>query len=292
MKKTTISENIVEFRATKNPLYLAAAIILTIRQRRIFELVYGVYCKIFFRPSAVQMCTNITLQIIINSYRPWLFSNKILSRNDLVDNYKDDFTINSLPADFAGARTETIVNTEDYLIIGEYGVNAKRIIYISKESSMISYHYMSCPYVEHIHAVHKAPASEFIFVTTGDTDKFLDLWVLRKGQLMFVKTLKKRLAGYTAITNIGNIYYFGTDFSSRPNYIEKLDGKKFFFPEKAYNRHVTSFQQHLGRYILSINKDLSVFGGQEVLTIFDTVSELYIYCDYLDRIQSRTHVNL
>jgi hypothetical protein len=241
------------------------------------------------RPSVVTSHALSTLQPILDSCESWLFIERILSRRELIDMFGEDYAIHSLPADFVGARAEAIVYDQGFLIIGEYGMRGKRVAYVTKTSCSISDYYTDDPRVDHIHAVHKSSSSEDILVTTGDAKKVLDLWRVRDGQFMFTRRLRKRLAGYTAITRIRDTYYFGTDFSSRPNYIERLDRRKVFFPDKAYKMWVAAFQQYEARYILSIS-GLS-FGGRQALSVFDTVAEEFIYCEYLDRVQPATETH-
>jgi hypothetical protein len=119
-------------------------------------------------------------------------------------------------------------------------------------------------------------------VTTGDASKYLDLWNLRGGDLGFVNRLKGYLAGHTAITEVRDKLYLGTDFSSRPNYIEQLGGSKFFFPKKAYKMEVIAFQSHRDRYIASLNSEMPPLGERKALSIFDTVAEEFIYCRYFE----------
>ena len=43
-------------------------------------------------------------------------------------------------------------------------------------------------------------------------------------EVRYVRTLMKRLAGFTAAAEVGGEYYFGSDFSGRPNFIKVLGG--------------------------------------------------------------------
>jgi hypothetical protein len=133
--------------------------------------------------------------------------------------------------------------------------------------------------VRHIHAIHRYGNSGEFLVTTGDSSKRLDLWSARDGELRFVKGLKKRLAGFTAVVRVKDEYYFGTDFSSRPNFIVTLAGTKYFFPQLAYNRFVTDFYPYLDRYIVAMSCELAVAGGRKTVSIFDTTLRRFIYCE-------------
>jgi hypothetical protein len=121
-------------------------------------------------------------------------------------------------------------------------------------------------------------SGEFL-VSTGDTHKFLDLWIARNGKVSFVRRLRKHLAGFTAAVRVNGDYYFGTDFSNRPNFITRLGGEKYFFPSKAYRLHVTAFYAYFDRYIVSINEEFRIVGGRRTLSVFDAVQKQFIFCE-------------
>jgi hypothetical protein len=119
-------------------------------------------------------------------------------------------------------------------------------------------------------------------VSTGDTRKFLDLWTVSRGGMSFTRRLRQRLAGFTAAVEVNGDYFFGSDFSSRPNFIETLGGRRYFFPEKAYKLRADLFYAFFDRYIAAINKELDVLGGRRTLSVFDTVKEEFVFCDHLN----------
>ena len=100
-------------------------------------------------------------------------------------------------------------------------------------------------------------------VSVGDTSKFLDLWVVDRSGMAFLKRVRRRLAGYTAAEEVNGEYYFGTDFTSRPNFIVALgSGEKFFFPDKAHKLRADIFHGFFNRYIAAISKDLEALTGR------------------------------
>jgi hypothetical protein len=252
MQPQSISQIIAKFNATKNPFYLAKAMLLVMDQRRIPELTYGLYCDLFCQPAEVKLHPHQAPSVIQSNCQPLLSRKDHLSRAELIEIFGDSYAIYDLPTNFAGARIETIVYDQDFLIIGEYGYFEKRIAYITHKSCVIHDYYTPDPDVKHIHAMYKAPSSCDILVTTGDTAKYLDVWGLQNGAIAFERRLKRSLAGHTAITQIGDAYYLGTDFSSRLNYIERLNGKKFFFPKRASRMFVLAFQSYQDRYLVSL----------------------------------------
>ncbi len=153
---------------------------------------------------------------------------------------------------------------------------------VTPDSCCISDYYNHVPGVRHIHSVCKKGDLGEIYIATGDSSKLLDLWTIDGCKLEFVKTIKRRLAGYTAIVELNDNHYFGTDFSNRPNYIETLEGKKYFFPTKAYTKQAVAFFPLLERYIISVNTDVYPLGDRSTLSVFDTAEEEFVFCDYLD----------
>jgi hypothetical protein len=283
MKSEVISTNIAEFKATKNPKYFIKAVMLLVKQRRIHEYLYGVYTKVFFKPSIVRANeykeTEETKKII----ELMLSSKELLFRAELINMYGNDYMVDKLPEDFIGARLETVVCTPEYLIIGEYSQQGKRIAFINHDSCVMNEYYNEDSTVRHIHAIYKSPDSDDLIVTVGDTAKYLDLWSVDVSGIAFKERKKQYLAGHTAIVKLGGEYYCGSDFSSRPNYIESFDenyeGEKYFFPQKANRKFVLRFLPYLDRYIFSLNTEITSLGGRYTISVFDTKLKEYVYCD-------------
>jgi hypothetical protein len=287
MDHNIISHNIAEFKATKNPVFLAKAIYLLMIQGRIREAFYGVYCDIFYRPSLVQTYPAWKPQAILENFKLLLSTKEVLFRDDIINIFGDDYAVRYLPECFFGARMESIIFDRKFLVIGEYGDPGKRVAFVTQQSCVVNEFYNEDAAVRHIHSVYKSPDSRDIIVTTGDNAKYLDLWEIQNSSIIFNRRLKKRLAGQTAILKVGNEYYLGTDFSNRTNYIENLDGRKFIFPKKACKMYVTRFQQYQDRYIASLNKELPRLGGRYTLSIFDVEQKEFVYCDYHDVIKPK-----
>jgi len=101
----------------------------------------------------------------------------------------------------------------------------------------------------------------------------------RLSNITFNKRIKRFLAGYTAITHLKGDFYFGTDFSARPNYIETDKGQKFFFPPAAYTLFVMNFSVYKERYIIVLNSNLAELSLDKVLSLFDTQTKQFIYSE-------------
>jgi len=278
-QRACITSHVQHFSETKDVLSLVRALTLIVRQGRTIELMYGGYCSLFHPPSQVAPCGE-EVRTSILDHRDEFLHPAVLTREQLIRVYGGEFKVCSLPADFACARLHNICRMGDGLIIGEYGEDS-RIAYVTSEGCSINEHYRAVAYVRHIHAVARYGDAEKFLVATGDGAKVLDLWVKTGGELRFVKRLRRYLAGFTAVARVKGEYYFGSDFSGRPNFIETLQGDKYFFPAKAYKLFVTGFFVFHDRYIASVNNELTVSGGRKTLSIFDVVERRFILCDYL-----------
>lgn len=249
-------------------------------QRRFLEVVWSIFCLIRFRPSkcfsknADKELVSSAISSIYDLY-PLYYT-----RAQLIDKFGSEYKIDQLPADFVGARSESVAKIGDYLVIGEYANDSARIIISTTEFCRIENYYQSISGVRHIHAISKGFSKNTFFVSTGDGNKYLDHWEISYGRLIFASRIKYRLAGYTASIQLNGIKYFGTDFSSRPNYLETLDGEKYFFPLPAYLQYVVALTSIDGRYIVSLNADHAPVGNRSSVNIFDTHTKKYVYCDY------------
>jgi hypothetical protein len=286
VKRPVITVQLQKFKETKKVVFLLRAVLLAMRQQRSFELLYGIYCNLFHRPSTLHTSEDQAALIAILKEKSAWNPEVVLTRDQLIELYGGTFKLTELPADFLLARSESVWLVGKRLIIGEYGEDS-RIACVTPESCVVSTYYRQLPGVRHIHAVEPYGETGEFLVSTGDSCKFLDLWVVEHGKMSFVTRLSSRLAGYTAAARVNGEYYFGTDFSSRPNFITTLGGTQYFFPRKAYNLYVTVFHTYFDRYIVSINSELEVAGGRKVISIFDTVTRRFIYCeDWMDQGQT------
>ena len=284
MEKVSIAEYIVKFKKTKNPFYLVKAIILIVRQGKIDEVAFGIYCQFFFKPSKILVRNDEELEECMNMSRKAAAlykERRFFTRDQLIECFGGKFNVSALPLDFIGCRTESIVQTNNLLIVGDYGTikDSATIAIISSERCTVNNFYNQLQGVRHIHSIHLFNESE-ILISTGDTKKLTDLWIVEGNNIKFKKRIRRHLAGYTAAIKVNNQLFFGTDFSGRPNFIETLGGERYFFPSKAYKMWVYAFYAFSDRYIASINTELIHEGNRKTLSIFDTVNKQFIFCEY------------
>jgi hypothetical protein len=276
----SITELVHHFQATKSLPVLALLAFSIVTQHRTVELLYGGLCSLFHRPSPVHRPDDAEAIDHILGRRAEFAQHAVLYREQLVHAYGDRVALGGLPASFVAVRRESAWEENGRLILGEYGEGA-RVACITDGACVVNDHYERIPGVRHIHSIQRYGGMGEFLVATGDGHKSLDLWTCSGNEVRFVRTMTKRLAGFTAAAEVGGEYYFGSDFSGRPNFITVLGGPRYFFPKKAYLMHVAAFHVLFDRYLVSVNKELNVSGGRRALSVFDTRTRRFVYCDYM-----------
>jgi hypothetical protein len=273
---TTISYQISEFWRTGNFTHLVNATRLIVRQGRLLELLYGVYCFFRYPPSKlasangelIDHCLTVAHESfvdLLNALNEALA--KVADRSDVTPPLR-----NCLVHGF--------LFTDEMIVIGEYAPRSARICVFQGDRFDICEPYDADHGVRHIHLVHLHKDS--VFVGTGDTHKYLDQYVVEDGRLRFNRRILRRFGGFTACCRIGDKLYLGTDFTSRPNYIYCLEtGEIFPFPSRAYTQYCCMMLAIDNKYILSMNLSQPLIEKRRTLTLFDTESKSFIYAgDY------------
>jgi hypothetical protein len=196
--------------------------------------------------------------------------------------FGDNYRISELPIDFECARTASIVCEANFLLIGEYGHSA-RIAYVTRDACFLINYYNETPKIDHIHLIHKIENCKSFLIATGDGQKVLDHWEMDRDGIRFVERIRWHFAGYTAAICVQGVIFLGTDFSERPNYIETLQGEKYFFPKIAYKMWVLGFKEIRQRYIISLNAE-NQSPWRMAISLFDVRRREFIYCDYFSEL--------
>lgn len=275
----SISQHLSEFARNGNPYFLVCAVRSIFREGRFIELLYGIAC--FLVPKRIAPKLNLLEEPEVMKSIPNLIS-RLENRDTkwILEKYPSyEKNIKKLPKDFNCARSSAVLEVKNHLIIGEYGWPGARIAIITHNNFQLVNYYNSIQGVRHIHAICTTQESSntsqdiSILITTGDTVKRLDEWVLCSFNQCFSlkKTLKKRLAGYTSMVAVNNKIFCGTDFSSRPNFIiENNSGKIYWFPKQCSNMYTVDMIAISGNQILCLNKKLAAFGDNIAISVFDT----------------------
>lgn len=286
MNQTSISQALADARATKNPLHLLRAAAMLFAQRRIKEAIYGIFCRITMPPAQVKHDSTVDVLLAQDQeLKRRLFMVKTaLNHEDLSAVFGKSHAVAYLPPDFAAARLEAVCQVRGLLVIGEYARPGKRIAVISSTSCLINDFYEKDPSVIHIHAILAIGRKGHLLVSTGDTAKYLDLWRIVGNEMRFLKRIVHSMAGHTTMGGCGTRTFCGTDFSHRPNYLEVIEEcarTKIPFPQPAYSMHsvrTLTWNQH---YLAILSHELDSFGGRFALSILDTRTRKFVFCDYV-----------
>lgn len=256
------------FRRTGNPAFLARALVLSFRQGRLPEIARSAAMELAIRPSTVSRVGDDFRNVVgrTDSHLGGTFT-----REGMAEKFGNMFL--ELPKDFQGTRWSNLCPVGDLTVVGEY-FEGKRLFLVGRERCLQFRRYLDQPDVRHIHSV--ISRGDEILVSTGDARKALDLWRLTGEDLVFVKRLRKHSAGFTGATKLGGKLFFGTDFSSRPNWIE-TGRKRFPFPRACYRFYVEAMQAVDSRFIVTVNKDKLVSRGRKVWSVFDAVEGKFLY---------------
>lgn len=269
-RRPTIGKALNRFAKTGTPRYLFQAVIAMVRQGRIGETLYGVFCLATRRPLTVDTSQN--LRSVIGSCL--VAAEVSMARNR--ETAQQLAGISGLPPNLR-VRPELIVRTSCGYVVGEYSLvgRSARLFHVVDGVAHPSTYYDRCKGVRHLHSI-VSVGDDRLLVSTGDSSKFLDEWHIHQGKLEFVRRVMRRLAGFTAYACVGPAIYFGTDFSERPNYLLRLhDRRKFFLPLPAFRQAVNSMVVHEDRYLVCCCRSLY---GAASIAIFDVLAECFIYC--------------
>ena len=265
----TITSLIAGFRRTGNPLLLARAALNSLRQGRLPEIARSAVREVCMHPSKVT-ADNGCWESLLERVSPFL--GHTFTRERLCEVFGEEFA--QLPADFQGTRWSCILRRDGHTLVGEY-FEGKRVFIVGSDSCRVCEHYLGEPDVRHIHSI--ADSGGDIYISTGDARKALDLWQIHNGNPVFTKRIRKHSAGFTATAKVGDEVFFGTDFSSRPNWIESLSGKKYAFPAETYRCYTEAMQTIDNRYVVAVNKNM-LSGGVKFVSVFDSLNESYVWC--------------
>jgi hypothetical protein len=197
----------------------------------------------------------------------------------LIDALGHRYAVAELPADFEQCRSQAVAEIGSRLVLGEYGENASRIAVVSRERCEVFSPYERTRGVRHIHLVCATGVTDELFVTTGDATKVLDRLTIGDGTPCLVVRHRARLGGHTAAADVGGEFFFGTDFSGRPNYIETLRGEKYFLPSGAYSKYVVSLTAVWPRYLVALSRDIGKACEGQTVSVFDVCERTFVLCE-------------
>lgn len=278
----SITERLHRARDGADVVSGAQAAYAIVRQGRLMELAYGAYCEATAGAAGVRssgpphlLCT---LRLLERHLRQ---SAATLSRRELIDRFQHRYAVADLPHDFHWCRAQGVARVGSRLVLGEYGTDSARLAVVSRDRCDIYHPYGGVRGVRHIHLVCPTGVPGEVFVTTGDATKLCDRLTIAGGTPALVRRHRSRLAGYTAAARAAGECFFGTDFSGRPNYLETLQGDKYFFPADAYRSWVVSLTPLWKRYVVALSVDmLAELRGENgrTVSVFDASDRTFVSC--------------
>jgi hypothetical protein len=265
-----ISQRVLELRNAPSPARLYRLVATILAQRRTVEVAHGLACWTIHRPAPV----------VMTEFGEDLSSRLLRAAAQLAG---------ATPAAWKGRfphirrwlpqiviRSHGACRVGDFTVVGEYGERAARLFLLSGDALRSRDDYVHCAGVRHIHCVHPLDDRRFL-VTTGDSSRFLDRWVIERGRLRFDKRLMRFLGGFTAAARVGGEIYLGTDYSGRPNYLMRLsDHRRFYLPADGYLQWIVRMEVVADRYVLVLSKELDLLGSARAISIFDAGSDCFV----------------
>ena len=256
----------------RNPRDLLTALWFVARQRRLLELLFGLFCVLRLRPSPVEHSTDPDIHELIRR-------GEHQSRARSFQRYEAMAAANAVlhgSERLPHCRIHGVAECEAHTFLGEYAEDSARVYVRSPDRVRIFSPYDRDARVRHIHMVHAHKG--VIYIATGDSRKYLDQFTYGDGKLQHVSRVARWFGGFTAGCSIGQKLYLGTDFSGRPNYIHCLETRETFpFPRPAFFKYCAVMLPIEDRYIICVNRSLPYAAPQRVISIFDVVERRFIF---------------
>ena len=277
----TITEHIRRARDERDVVSLIRAGLCMLRQGRLAELLYGAYCETTARPSAVRPGKSAPLLAALYALERCLTESEPgLRRNQLIDAFRHRYAVTELPNDFHGCRIKESGNRVPARS-RRIRDNSARLAVVSRDRCDVFNPYALTHGVRHIHMVYPTGVNGEVFVTTGDARKVLDRYAITSRTSRLMLRYRRRLGGYTAAAQVDGRFFFGTDFSGRPNTSRHCKATSTF-PADAYRKWVVSFTTLWQRYLVVLSLDIvSDLRGREsrTVSVFDTRERAFVLCE-------------
>ena len=232
--------------------FLALQIFLgLIRERRVIEFSWGLYCFSRYRPKKI-----IDYEIDLKKIEFSIFINLCINKENLI--------------------CRSVSSNGFEKVYAEYGQPGSRLVYMSEDSNNIYDPYKNDRGIYHIHDIISIENDRYL-VSTGDSNKYLDEFIINSNHCKLVKRHLTHLGGFTASAKVKDTLFFGTDFAYRPNYIFNFNsGKKYFLPKQAWLEFVINIrvEAECSDTLTVITKRLNCDTGHQI--IFCLISNEFI----------------
>lgn len=272
-RNLTILEVFFIFSRTKRISHLFEFFHLIMQKKRLFEFSYGAFCFLVMKPNKVYSDKKFDIVKGLEKAKI-LFAEVDTQKKKILLAASSQLNSNELPL-------ETTIHgftlTDNGFIVGEYAQNSSRILVKKNEGIITHQLYESNSGVRHIHSILQHDG--YAFISTGDTNKYLDRYRIVNGDLCFDSRVLCHLGGFLSCCVVDGMCFFGTDFSERPNYIFSLKTRrKYSFPRPAYTQYCVLMLPLYESYILCLNRTSRIISDRKTISIFDVKSSSFIYC--------------
>ncbi|WP_252059292.1 hypothetical protein [Acinetobacter sp. AHP123] len=230
-------------------LFVLQVIFGIVREKRVLEFIWGTYCFIRYKAKK--------------------------SKN-YVRNLDEVRTSKFIILEISGEKivSRSWVLNEDFKIYVEYGLPGARIVFKNNGIMKIYDPYKDDHGVYHIHNIIHLYDDKFL-VSTGDSSKYLDEFVINENECKVIKRYLKHLGGFTASIDMNGCILMGTDFSCRPNYIFNFTSReKYFLPKEAWLEYIIDIERIDLNFIEVFTKRLNEKLGHKLL--FSIASKSFV----------------
>ncbi len=243
--------------------FLALQILVgLIREKRIIEFAWGLYC--LFRYQSKK----------INDYKVDLESYDY-SMSIRINVGGFDITCRSLSCNGSSK------------VYAEYSQPGARLIYVNADSVKVYDPYANDLGVYHIHDIINIESDRYL-VSTGDSSKYLDEFIINSQCCQRVKRHLKHLGGFTASIKTEKNIFLGTDFTHRPNYLlDYYSRVKYFLPKQVWLEYIINIKYEEQNVLTVITKKLNCNIGHKV--IFCTLKKRFISAMKISIIDKEIH---
>jgi hypothetical protein len=266
----TIYDAVARLQRTRRMSHALRLLRLIIAKRRCIEVMHGACSLALHKPAPVVACLDGLVDKVLSRARD-VFR---ISRAGQIDAVRVAAQTLGIADDF-NFRYHGFCFTGTGFIVGEYLESNPRLL-VSDGTTVTLYHpYADDRGVRHIHAVLEHEGT--VFITVGDSNKYLDRYRLSSGDLSFERRVMHHLGGFSSACVVLGDCWFGSDFTGRPNYLfHSGTQRKYYFPQPAFLQFSELLIPIDDRFLVCLNMDLT---DKRTLSIFDIRTSAFEFCE-------------
>lgn len=236
-----------------------------VREKRITEFSWGVYCLLRYQSKNVK-----NYKVDLESY--------------------DDSPLINIAVGPTNLVCRSLSHNGSSKIYAEYGQPGARLVYVDADCVNVYDPYKDDLGVYHIHDIINVESDVYL-VSTGDSSKYLDEFVINSQCCQRVKRHFKHLGGFTASIKTEETIYLGTDFPYRPNYLlDHYTKVKYFLPKQAWLEYVIKMNAGKNGTLVIITKKLNHNIGHQI--IFCTSKKIFTSAIKISIVDKETYATI